>query len=108
MAEGTAGTIPNRNAIHIHKRSRLQPPCATARSFTNKVYQMLCGDKARVNPLFMTLDVNLDQTVPPAECRDRHRATLSSTSTTACCAFADGRHNSMRMSASATGPTRSL
>ena len=43
MAEGTAGTIPNRNAIHIHKRSRLQPPCATARSFTNKVYQTLRG-----------------------------------------------------------------
>jgi hypothetical protein len=62
MAEGTAGTIPNSNAIHIHKRSRLQPPCATTRSFPNKVYQTLCGDKARVNPPFMSLDVNLDRT----------------------------------------------
>ena len=38
------------------------PPCATARSFTNKVYQTLCGDKARVNRTFHDLDVNLDQT----------------------------------------------
>jgi hypothetical protein len=26
MAEGTAETIPNRKAIHIHNRSRLHPP----------------------------------------------------------------------------------
>ena len=61
MAEGTAETIPNRNAKHIRKRSRLQPPRAAARSFTNKVYQILIRERGRVKPTFHTLDV-IDQT----------------------------------------------